>query len=125
MKRAIILSVIILATSLLQSCYRYPDPGVASITVLDKNKFRVPNAKVVFSQSGEKGNGIVYNEGFTDFNGEYKFEFRFPDDGNQAIGKDLALSSILKVVVEKDGMIGQAQITIKAGEITEREIFIY
>lgn len=125
MKRAIILSVIILATSLLQSCYRYPDPGVAAITVLDKNKFRVPNAKVTFSQSGEKGNGIVYNEGFTDFNGEYKFEFRFPDDGNQAIGKDLALSSILKVVVEKDGMIGQAQVTIKAGEVTEREIFIY
>ncbi len=125
MKKAIVLSIIILATSLLQSCYRKPDPGVASITVLDKNKFRVPNAKVTFSQSGEKGNGIVYNEGFTDFNGEYKYEFIFPDDGNQSIGKDLSLSAILKVVVEKDGMIGQAQVTIKPAEITLREIFVY
>lgn len=125
MKRAIILSAIILATSLLQSCYRDPSPGVAAITVLDKNKFRVPNAKVTLSQSGEKGNGIIYNEGFTDFNGEYKFSLVFPDDGHQGIGQGLALPAILKVVVEKEGLLGQAQVTIKPGETTERQIFIY
>jgi hypothetical protein len=117
MKKLFVTFLMITGVLSLSSCYQNPDYGVGIITVLDANDFRVPSAHVTLSQPGN-GAGIIYAEGYTDSNGEFKYTHVPPQTG-------LAVEVILNVNVVKDNAIGAGIIRIKPDEISEVTIRIY
>jgi hypothetical protein len=117
MKKLFVTFLMITGVFSLSSCYQNPDYGVGIITVLDANDFRVPSAHVTLSQPGN-GAGIIYAEGYTDSNGEFKYTHVPPQTG-------MAVEVILNVNVVKDNAIGAGIIRIKPDELSEVTVRIY
>lgn len=117
MKKIFVIFLILSGVLPLSSCYQNPDYGVGIITVLDANDFRVPSAQVTLSQPGN-GAGIIFAEGYTDSNGEFKYTHIPPQTG-------LAVEVILNVNVVKDTAIGAGIIRIKPDEVSEVTVRIY
>jgi len=69
--KKILLLLVATTSLLLTSCYQEPVNGVAKITVIDENEFRVPSANVTLT--GPTGSYISVS-GITDFNGEWLYE---------------------------------------------------
>lgn len=117
MKKLFVAFLIVSSVFSLTSCYQDPDYGVGIVTVLDANDFRVPSAQVTLSQPGN-GAGIIFVEGYTDSNGEFKYTHVPPQT-------DLAVEVILNVNVKKDNAIGAGIIRIKPDELSEVTVRIY
>lgn len=133
LKRLTSLAFLGLSLSLV-GCYSSPEPGVAVITVLDANDFRVPEAQVRFYQSGN-GQGIIDEMRFTNLQGVCTFihaksayQEIDEDTGRSLIalcGDDAYCEVILNVTATAQNKLGTTIVRIKPGETIQETVRIY
>jgi hypothetical protein len=109
MKKILLLLAITAGLSL-SSCYQEPKNGIAKITVVDANHFRVPSADVhLFGPP----TSYIDVHGFTDMHGEYVYEH------------DPALIVQLNAVATFGSTSGQTLIRIEPDKTEEKTIVLY
>lgn len=133
MKKITALALLALGLGL-TSCYQNPEPGVAIITVLDPNDFRVPEAEVRFYQSGN-GGGVIDEKRFTDLQGICSFihgknAYQYIDEetGRSLIalcGDEAYCEVILNVTATAQNKLGTTIVRIKPGETIRETVHIY
>jgi hypothetical protein len=133
LKRLTSLAFLGLSLSLV-GCYSSPEPGVAVITVLDANDFRVPEAQVRFYQSGN-GAGIIDEKRFTNLqgvctfiHGKQAYQVIDEDSGRSLIalcGEDAYCEVILNVTATSQNKLGTTIVRIKPGETIQETVRIY
>ncbi len=122
----------------LAGCYSSPEPGVAVITVLDANDFRVPEAEVRFYQSGASVGtqiGIIDQMRFTNLqgvctfiHGKSSYQVIDEDSGRSLValcGDDAYCEVILNVTATAQNKFGTTIVRIKPGETIQETVRIY
>src|SRR5687767_2616984 len=99
MKKLAFIAVLAIGIMGSYSCYGDPGPGTAKVIVVDTADYKVPFATVTLSQSGQNSNGFIWDQGMTNFEGEYTYT-------HQDFQVDFGTEVILDVVATEGGRTG-------------------